>query len=413
MLKFADQSRDLGGQDTHKVLTLFAAPDFVKKATLEQRCGSAALPPAGYADPVHKLYPCHTPAATWLSTAFFLHKQAELPNAVAVSQRLDETAAYFGISGEVKQLRESFTKVSQHDEAGLPDELFALVVEYDDSRKERRYPMRNAAETKTAADYLHRFRREFSYTDRQQIATKILTKAAEYGASLGERRDELERTAGRGIGSTEDTIDMLMTRSRLLRAHNEGREPALELQKMAEVIQQHPDQFRQFDKLSELAAAVDEVDRHFKFPGRYGQGVLDFPEDTLFAINEKLAADLSAELISTVSGSVYKRADLEAVPLNSYREAFGDDFIDAVSVAGVSIDGQKLAEVVATLPRPDAEQLDMLMSSVGRGPFGKQAAAGFSKMDTPQVQQATAAYVPPAKQGSMWAKFPKAQPASV
>ena len=73
-----DHTQDLSGVETHRLTSLYAPPEFVKTASHEQLYGpeGGGLPNHVFADPVHRLYPCHTKAATWMSCLFFMDKMA-------------------------------------------------------------------------------------------------------------------------------------------------------------------------------------------------------------------------------------------------------------------------------------------------------------------------------------------------
>src|SRR5690606_18946852 len=115
---------------------------------------------------------------------------------------------------------------------------------------------------------------------------------------------ELERMAGRGICASEDAAALLRERAYLIRNRDaEGQKCAAALNQMADTIESLPAQFKHFDKLDKLAAVIDDVDRTYGIVNRYGQGVFDYPENTLFAVTEKLAADMSDDLISTMTGN--------------------------------------------------------------------------------------------------------------
>ena len=62
----------------------------------------------------------------------------------------------------------------------------------------------------------------------------------------------------------------------------------------------------------------------------------------------------------------------------------GTDFADAISAGGLFVSSEKLAEIVPTLPRGDAELFDRMLNSVGIHPVAKEAAhtrGGFDDAD--------------------------------
>ena len=71
-----DQTQDISGRETHRLTALFPPPDFVKSASQDRVAGGDNLQRHMYADPLAKLYPCHTAPATWMSALFFEDKRA-------------------------------------------------------------------------------------------------------------------------------------------------------------------------------------------------------------------------------------------------------------------------------------------------------------------------------------------------
>ena len=62
----------------------------------------------------------------------------------------------------------------------------------------------------------------------------------------------------------------------------------------------------------------------------------------------------------------------------------GCEFSDEISAGGLYVNMDKLAELLPTLPRGDAERFDTLLSGQGIQPFAKEAAhesVGISQQD--------------------------------
>ena len=137
-----DQAHDVSGRETHRLTTLYPQPDFVKNAAHEKLSGAADLPRHLYADQRHKLYPCHTAPATWMSALFFADKQAQFDakEAAAIQSRIHQAAEYFGIRGAVAELEEKVAASATQDINSLPDSEFAIVWVSDVGGKERHWP---------------------------------------------------------------------------------------------------------------------------------------------------------------------------------------------------------------------------------------------------------------------------------
>ena len=367
-----DQTQDVSGRETHRLTSLFSPPDFVKAASQERVVGGNNLQRHMYADPLAKLYPCHTAPATWVSALFFEDKRASFTadRAQKIEERLDAAADYFGIRGLVKELRDKVAAATSTDLASLPDRDFAIVWADEAGNKERHWPLRNSTEVKFAAAHFRTQRDQFTFEDRHTIATKILEKAAEYGADTSEAEDTLELAAGHGACAAKVASDMLRNRAALVM--RQSPENAAGMLKLAEVVDNNPEAARAQETRLKLAAAVDEFDRANNLNRLYGEGGLPLAEEVLFAITEKVASDFMKAHVETTTGNVYNLDDLEKVAVDDYRAWLGDDFADAV---GVYLDREKLAAIVPTLDRGMAGTLDRLMSEKGAEPAVKSAAA--------------------------------------
>lgn len=356
-----DQTQDVAGRETHRLTTLFACPDFVKSASHERTHGDETLPRHMYADQYNKLYPCHTAPATWLSALYFADKRASFDEkrAEEVHARIHAAAKFFGILGAVTELEEKVAAAGADDINSLSDDCFAIVWAADGGAKERHWPLRNATEVKFAAEHFNTYRDEFVFEDRQKVAEKILVKAAEHGADIGEQEHVLSLSAGFGSCAASVAGDMLRKRATLVQRHNQP--AAVEMMKLASIVESNPEVSREHETRLKLAAVVDEFDRVNHLDRLYNGGGLPRPEEVLFAVTEKVARDFMHENVETTTGNVYALDDLEKLALEQVREWLGDDFADAVSAGGIYLDRDKLAAIVPTLDRGMASMFDRMV----------------------------------------------------
>ena len=396
MPSMSDHVADKNGLELARLAKQYEFPDFVKSANLDQTMNPGKLPVHLYADPVRQQFPCHTAASTWLSALYFTEKRAEFhpKDRRNIEKRLDHYADYWRIKKAVAYVNDRWQALHKQAEEQLPDSMFAYVWVGDNGIKERRLRLKTAAEVKAAADWLYEYRDHLNFSDRHQIAKKILEKAASYGAGLGERREFVERQAGRGVCDPAEVIALIEDRARLIspnrgvhiKVAEDGKEErTLSLRdqflKIAQTIRKMPRKALQPDMLIKLAETLDMLDRQQGFTARYSQG-LPRPEDVIFkATFCKVAEDL-AKLVATTSGKVYEKQSFTKLSLDDVEGLFGTEFAERVSTKFGELDPEKMAEEVATLPRPDAELLDGLLSDNGIRPIMTKAAStrqGFSE----------------------------------
>lgn len=371
-----DQSHDIAGREIHRLTSLYPQPEFVKKAfeQPDRVCGDPEMELHLYADPQRRLYPAHTAAATWMSTAFFAEKRAQFDSsrAALIEDRLDKAANFFQIKHLTDALKLQIVAQVDDELTKLADEDFAIVWRDENGAVERHWPLRNALETQFASAHYEKHRDDFVFADKQKMASRILEKAVQYGADLEGRTEMLEKAAGTGGCSARDAAGILAQRYWLVKQAN----PQLgeEILKLAEVIRAAPDQARGHEQLCKLAAVIDGIDRASNLIQLYAKGELERPEDTLFRITEKVASDFATAHVSTTTGNLYELDVLEKLSVESVRDWMGGDFAGAVS-DGLFVDGAKLAKIVPTLDRGAAKMFDRLMESQGLSPYAKEKTA--------------------------------------
>lgn len=375
MATVLDHTQDLTGRETYRLTQLYIPPEFVKQAEHERLHGNPeTMQPHLYADQRNRLYPCHTPAATWMSTLFFADKRAEHKPGVAkiIEARLDAAANHFHIKAACDALKQKIAADSVDDMAKLADSEFALVW-VTEGRRERNYPLRNSTEVKTAAAWFNNYRDQFVFADRNCIARKILEKAAQYGADVADHRELLGKVAGYGQCAASEMVAMLQQRASMVaRSHPDY---SAEMTKLAEMIEKNPENAREAGTREKMAGIVDQFDRQTHLNRLYDEGGLERPEEVLFKVTEKAAQEFVRDHFQLNSGTVYEKAAFEALPLDHIQNWMGEAFANEVAAGGLMVDTTKLADVAATLPRGDAEMFDRMAKSGGIGPFVVEKAA--------------------------------------
>lgn len=385
-----DQVADANGAELYRLSQRYKFPDFVKKANLELSMRPGPLAVTVYADAVRRQFPCHNAASTWLSAAYFYEKKAEFhqKEAARIEQRLDHYVDYWRIRPAVEALRAKNAEYTKSAADTLPDSAYAWVWVGEGGHKDRRLPLRSAVEVKTACDYLFQYADRFDFKTRNTMARKIVTKAAAFGAGLGDRREWLEKSAGMGVGDPAAIVGMIADRAKLA-TNVEFRRGIL---KLAETVQTTPRAALNPDTLADLCHTVEQIDRTLGVFGKYA-ATLPRPEDVIFSATfTKAAAELN-ETCALTSGNAYRKEQFSKLALDDVRALFGDEFAEQVKL-GFAVDPEKMAELAHTLPRPDAELFDRMMADGGLHPVLTKAASarqGFSAADFAKMAEQ---YVP-------------------
>jgi hypothetical protein len=310
-----------------------------------------------------------------LSAAFFYESKPSIPAAQAqrIEACIKNSARQFKIEDQIDKLAAVISTAIDASTDSLPDDAFAVVFQNGDVT-ERHYPLRNAAEVKTAAAYLNKHRDAIPFADRRAFADRVMGAAVKFGADLGEHRYAMERLTGVGVCAASDAVKLI--KAHVKAAGNRCAEDMrAEMAKVATLLADDPSRAHDYHVLNGLAEVLDTFDRQHGLVSQYGK-TLESPDDVLFAVTAKAAAELTSELIgSSLTGNYYKRADLATVPLSDFAAALGDDFVQAVGTANAWLDTEKLAQIVPTLPRGDAELFDSVVTNAGVAPLAVKAAA--------------------------------------
>lgn len=366
------------GSELYRLRQIYDFPDFVK--TAENIKLHLTVPPgtseSSCADTEGKQFWCHTKISCWLSHLFYQEKRAEFSpkDQVRIETRLIKYADYFKIIPECAAIQKAWQTRHKTAAEELPDSAYAYVWYGNNGTKERSYPLRNSVEVKTAAEYLATYRDRFPYTTRRTMATKILEKAAQFSAAIPEYTEFLERQAGRGCGDKERIVQAIIKRAYLIpedagvtfdadgKATGGIRKMFFD---MADSVRKRSQQDMGPDTLQKLAETLDQCDRHNGFTTKYASDGIERPEDVCFEMTFSKTAAEEAHHVPTTTGKVYEKAAFKNLSLGDVESLFGTDFANMVRNPLGGIDVEKMAEQVATLPRPDAQLLDSMLSDNG------------------------------------------------
>lgn len=368
-----DVRADTSYRDLHRYSKLYSFPDYVKQASAEQIFQLPEdLPSTVFADVRKRQFPCHTKAATWLSYLFFLEKKADIHQKIAqwIEDALNRYADRWGLSGDIERLREKHAELHARDP--LPDSAYMLVWAGDNGYKERHYPVTGPASLKQAAAWFEQHRYTFPFEDRLTMANKLLEKASEFGCGFGDETDVLlEKQAGHG--SYDPAVVAHHVRNRVKAATRVPREIRLNMSKLADAVVNAPGLAQDPAHCRMLAKTIDDFDGLTHMRGKYSS-LIPSPEDVVFPAVWKVARAFVDSGCTLTTGTVYDRSDFSKLALSEVRDLLGDDIASEVS-DGLMVNGEKLAEVAATLPRGDAAMLDRVLNDNGINPVIKQATA--------------------------------------
>jgi hypothetical protein len=340
---------DINPHRLHRIFAVVGRPGYCKIAS---EVVGDACPDRGYADLARHRYPCHTKEAAFASAMLAcedrLNGEDLHPH---VRTELAKFAHFWGIesdvqAGEVK-LAQAHRQVPVTE---LPDSDFALVQMHKD-QKVRKYASFDATSTYDSAIAFYENRHRYPLAWRKTAAQQLLWRAEHFGQGLPEYCSQyLHKAAGYAIPS-EDAIETAIVQ----RLNLSDREDTVKLAEALNGLAEDPEARYEHNLVEEIVRLMDQHDRDHKIATHYGSR-LGLPEEILgwtISQMEKVAAQ-QAHWVTLTNGH---EVDVTEIPAA---------ILAAVDLEGASC--QKLAEVLPTLPVPDANLLTRLLPKVAAMP---------------------------------------------
>lgn len=368
-----DQVRDSNLALFYQIYKKYELPDFVKSASCTSvglDVNEDAIDTRFYAYPAKKLYPCHSPAATWVSYAYFLEKKAEFEPEVSefIENSIEWFGNYYGISDHLNALKKINSPMQKSASNKTSDDDYALVYTDVNGNKKRYFPIRNRAELIKSAQHLILHRNLLPFQYRNAAAQKILDKINELGTQLPQNDNiELMKMAGLGMTSAKECANHILNRVILtkpfVKEDNSMKEVHAGLLKLAKMILDEPNLILDYDAKLKLADAVDTFDKMNQITP--GSNLVPHVEDIFFGITPIDLVKISSAIVETITGRVYNIDDIAKVPVSQIKSVMGEEIANSMTNDGLNLAPEKVAEIIPTLPRPDAELFDKLMDQLG------------------------------------------------
>ena len=329
-------------------------PEFVMNATLPEKEAVDQLPNSAFADDNSRVFPIDSPAATWLSAAYFAKNAAAAGYSVGMCQyiegRLMKAAQAFGIGDSVTAIVSAIKQPPEEKQAADVAENYGWV-----SGTGRKYPMFDATGVKRAASYFMENRFNYPPVMRKTIAGNIMRKAAEYGVVVD---DTVRKEAGQGLPRRDTLMQELLDRARLAKSAEASVAIGNLVESLATV---GPDELMtQLDKIAEV---IDMLDQSEGFDKQYGKRMLS-PAEFIYDIDPKVAEAMLEDAVE-LDQHVFSLKKLAGLSPDVFGAVLGDEFVSRVKQADGKIDVEKLGDELFSLPRPDRTALEQHLQTLG------------------------------------------------
>lgn len=340
-------------------------PTYVMNYTMPTKEAASQIEEELYADPARRLFPIDTPAATWLSAAYFMKQGDNLPykkgEKAYVKACIDKAASIHGISEDVIKIAKAIENETEPEKQAEDDnDSYGWVMRNSHTNEviARKYPMFDGRGVKMASSYFDENRSHYPLAIRRMIARNIMKRAEIHSVGIDDLNPSVLREAGYGIPRKDVLMEEILERAYLTK----DAESAILLANINEMVANMPQEevAQSLDKIAEVIEAFDQTSGLDKY---YNTKIL-MPADFLFDINLKTAEEALVDSVE-LDRHVFSLTKLAELPTELYQNILGDEFVKAVVKTGTSqIDKEKLADNLYSLPKPDKTALEEHLAEI-------------------------------------------------
>ena len=329
-----DATTDYSYKELYTYLGTQDIPEYVKEAEVLTKSAADELDKEAFADENHRAYPINSKANVYLSNAYFFHKHAAIAKkwgknfADSIQAKITKAAEILGVTEDLARYNARTT------EKQAADYTEQDVARFDVGSKEiALFPFKTASDLEKLAHVFADNIKSYPFDWRAKIASSFLEKAEAMGVT--HMPEILSKYAGFYF---PDTRILPTEFNRRMKKVGAAQQPAYE-----EIVKKAGD----VKTIADCYALCKQAYVLEKQAGLYDNAqvyrVLGDPVDRCFVLSiAKVAETLN---VIDMAGTPYSVADLQSVPKDIYKQAFGVD-LDPSDVSS-------LRDTLPTMPLSD------------------------------------------------------------
>jgi len=355
MSLLSDITDDISKKYFAKYTSSLELPDYVKEANVVDGEYCIKLASSNFADVVHRKFPIDTKANCWTSALYFYGGQHN-KNASnkQIETRLEQAGKVWGINSDIDVIKQAF----------IPKNV---TVDYairfiDDGRTITRCPYHTVELATKSAEWLFNNRFAFPVSIQKEAATKLM-KTAELTKISSKAAIYLDKLAcSDNYNNLNNRIaSAIADRLAIVKTAKWG-ELGNELLKVANSLSNNP--YALCDNPGVILEALETFDIDNKLHTKWGKD-LNHPVDVCYSYNLTKSAEAIESTVSLTTGTMLNLEAMSDSQLEKGLKMAGDDFLDFCKPDGINLDRSKIAEVIPTLPRPEAKRFEKGIKSAG------------------------------------------------
>lgn len=333
-------------------------PEYVKSANVLTAEEAAGMSSDSFADPVSRNFPLNTKANCWCSAVYFYGNQCNKDRTSKQAEvNIQRAAEIWGIADEVAKIKTAF-------------EIQTIPVTYamsfiHDGVTVNRCPDHTKEAATTSAQWLYDNRLKFPIEAQKDAAVRLAGKAdiLKLHPTVATYVDKLANPDVYGNLNCK-VANAITDRLNAVSPKKWG-EIENELLKLANAMASNPLEVCQTGNL--VAAALEAIDVKHGFNQKWGSSY-EHPIDCCFRVNMlKVAADTDS-IVHLTTGTPVDLNKISNTQLEKGLKIAGDDFLSYCQTDGLNVDRSKAAEILPTLPKPEAQRFEHAIKSAGYRP---------------------------------------------
>ena len=358
MSLWIDMTDDVSRRYYNAFIRRVDMPEYVKSAQVLDREAADGLPAAAFADQSNRKFALDSKANCWCSALYFYGNQCtSAPASPQAEDRLVKAAKVWGILDDVKAVKQAF-------EVKEIPVSYALSFDYRGQRIER-CPCHTKEAAAASAGWLHQNRYKFPISVQKEAAVRLL-KAASDATMDARAKMYLDRLANPQVWFNLNTKVAAAITDRLsVVPMTRWTELEDELLKVAQDLNSRPSEVCRNGDL--IASALEAMDVRHKLASKWGAS-LQHPVDVCFRVSFSKAAAQTEAVVYLTTGTPVDMRSITDHQLEKGLKVAGDDFLSYCQPDGINVDRSKAAEILPTLPKPEAHRFESAVKKAGYRP---------------------------------------------
>jgi hypothetical protein len=355
MNRWIDITDDVSKKYYNAFIKQVGMPEYVKSAHVPTKDSLDNVSSEAFADNINRKFAVDSKANCWCSALYFYGNQCNtLGSSKQAEARLVKAARVWGISDEVERIKKAFEEVS------IPA-TYAISFKFKGAQIDR-CPDHTKEAATASSEWLYANRFKFPVEIQKQAAVRLQSKADPFKIST-KAAAYLDKLANSSSYSNLNCKIACAITDRL-NAIPSFKWGALEdeMLKVAQTLSSAP-----FDVCSSadlLVNALEALDTKSGMNSKWGSAI-QHPVDVCYRANLTKAAAAMDSVVHLVTGTPVDLTKISDFQLEKGLKVAGDDFLSYCQSDGLNVDRSKAAEILPTLPKPEAQKFEQAIKTSG------------------------------------------------